>query len=722
MLLMAKMQRKARSFVRCVAHFATAMALIAASAIADDGHNRIVYATYLPIYDSGLAGIAVDASGNTYYAGNHLVAAPAVADWPFSVESFIARVPAAGGDQEVIGTVPSASATAMLRDASGAFYLAGLIAWTDGFSTTAGAFQTDSGGGFVAKLDGAGKLLWASRISAQPAALALDSAGNVYVTGTAKSDFRTTQGAFKTAIGEARCDPYAAVTVPCTDAFAAKISPDGTRLLYATFVGGTLDDSARAVAVDSTGSAYIAGQTLSPDFPTTPGAFQPHYGDGPSPGSIWGDGFAARLSPDGSKLIYSTFMGGSGTDLATGLAVDAGQNAYILGFTLSPGFPVTPNAWQKNYGDGNVPRTYGGDAFYLKLDPTGKAVYASFLGGPNADYGGPVGLAGDRVALTVSGLVAASLEGRTPGPCEPASTLVLVDKDSGDVVDHEGLRAVQAWGPNAGTVAVDRSGIIHVAGITPRVTDPFAISTAAVTTIGSGFLIRVDFSKEDDFVPQCLLNAASFASRRTNAFLQDTLSVAPGEMIAIFGVQLAPDSTAASNIRVEIGGRAIPVISADSREILASVPYDLQPGTNDFRVTRGDRTSAAYPVAIGPVFPGVFTMDGSGTGQAAVLNQDGTVNSAGNPAARGSTVSVYATGLGAVSPELTPLERFDVYISISEKMELLWVGVAPDLPAGAFQLNLRVPVDASAPQMLLKLAYDPPGWDRSQDGVFVWVK
>ena len=227
------------------------------------------------------------------------------------------------------------------------------------------------------------------------AAIAVDSDGSAYVTGTtASGDFPITSGA-----DQSVCKPYGS---GCTNGgawapgygtavFVSKLSPDGSSLVYSTYIAGSITDSASGIAVDSSGNAYIAGTTNSPDFPITPGAYQTvcgprldlingAYCDGSHIISTCGpqgypDGFVAKLNPTGSALVYSTFLGGSLNDYLTGIAVDPAGEAYVSGFTLSSysysppgngcgcpngpgtcdpsinvsasyGYPITPGAYQ----------------------------------------------------------------------------------------------------------------------------------------------------------------------------------------------------------------------------------------------------------------------------------------------------------------------------------------------------------------------------------------
>ncbi len=146
-------------------------------------------------------------------------------------------------------------------------------------------------------------------------------------------------------------------------------------LFYSTYLGGSDNDVGLGIAVDSSGNAYVTGYTISTDFPTTAGAFQPS-----SPAPLTVHAFVTKLDPTGSALVYSTYLGGSVGDEGLGIAVDTLGNAYVTGITSSLDFPTTAGAFETT----NV----GGAAFVTKLDPSGSAlVYSTYLGGSGDEVG-----------------------------------------------------------------------------------------------------------------------------------------------------------------------------------------------------------------------------------------------------------------------------------------------------------------------------------------------
>ncbi len=267
-------------------------------------------------------------------------------------------------------------------DAAGNAYITGETSSTD--FPTANPLQATcdscSGGGsnaFVAKLNPAGSALIYSTYlggnsSDSGAGIAVDSSGNAYVTGTTSSTNFPTVGPFQSHCGNCVPNDPSSFT-----AFVAKLNPAGSALVYSTYLGGSTEDAGYDIAVDAAGSAYVAGYTASTDFPTA----NPLQATCDSCSGGNSNAFVAKLNPTGSALVYSTYLGGTGDDGCSGLAVDASGNAYVAGYTSSTNFP-TANALQPSYGGGID------DAFVTKLNPTGSAfVYSTYLGGSGEDVG-----------------------------------------------------------------------------------------------------------------------------------------------------------------------------------------------------------------------------------------------------------------------------------------------------------------------------------------------
>lgn len=251
--------------------------------------------------------------------------------------------------------------------------------YSTNFPSTVGAYSIAHGGSidaFVAKLAADGtNLVYASflggGVTDAAYAVALDSAGDPVVAGyTASANFPKTPS-------PSHDDTYKGNG----DAFVAKLSANGSVLAYSHTLGGADTEYAQSVAVDSLGSAVVAGYTQSADFKTTSGAFDQTYGGGDA------DAFVAKFAPDGSSLSYSSYLGGSKGDIANGVAVDALGNAFVTGYTDSSNFPSTSKAYDKSHAGGNA------EVFLIKLAPNGASLeFGTFLGGAQEDVGQSVAL------------------------------------------------------------------------------------------------------------------------------------------------------------------------------------------------------------------------------------------------------------------------------------------------------------------------------------------
>jgi hypothetical protein len=406
----------------------------------------LVYSTYLGggQYNIGYR-VAVDASGSAYVAG-----ATNSSDFPTTAgvfssmlhpggcplyhhrisfacpDAFVTKLDPAGTQlvysTYLGGSAPDA-ATGISVDSSGNAYVTGSTSSTD-FPTTLGAFQTSATDtsarihAFATKLNATGSVLIYSTYLAGTqydvsTVSALDSGGNLYVAGgTNSADFPTTRGAFQPAIAGTSCI-HDGLPVPCVDGFIAKLNPQGSALIYSTFLGGSNHDAVLGLAIDSTGSVYATGGTLSTDFPVA-NALQPSFGpttcgttQGGSPRPCF-HAFVTKLNSTGTALDYSTYLGGNGDDAGIGIAVDETGAAYVTGATNSTNFPTTTGAAQTSFGGGtcgNLSSPFDcPDAFLAKLDPLGTSLaYSTYLGGSGFDFGWGIALDNAKNAYVVGG-------------------------------------------------------------------------------------------------------------------------------------------------------------------------------------------------------------------------------------------------------------------------------------------------------------------------------
>ena len=354
----------------------------------DASGMNLLYSTYLGGESNDSArGIAVGADGTAYLTGT--TTSP---DFPLvnaingageDTNGFVARLNAAG-DVLVYSTYLSGSGddepAGIAVDASG-IYVAGSTRSSDlGQNGGNGQQPANAYDAFVAKLTPTGsEVTWVKYLGGSSEDLATgiasDASGNAYISGytTSGSSFPQTAAPLKPACQE-----------QARDAFVAKINAAGT--VYATCLGGAGEDRAMAIAVDSSGSAYVAGYTTSSDF--APAPIHPFGGVG--------DAFVAKLTPAGTALEYSTVIGGSDDDGASAIAIDSARTAWITGFTASADFPsVVP--FQAAFAGGGRPY----DAFVSRIDATGtQIVFSSFYGGAtNSDEGFALAVNGSRVHL-----------------------------------------------------------------------------------------------------------------------------------------------------------------------------------------------------------------------------------------------------------------------------------------------------------------------------------
>jgi len=368
----------------------------------DPSGSALVYSIYFGGSDDDVAtGIAVDGSGQAYVSGRTKSANFPITPGAYQTnylggngDAFVAKFNASGSAlmySTYVGGTGYDEASAIAIDTAGNAYITGGFYASD-YPTTPGAYQTVTAGAydaFITKLNASGSaLVYSTYLAANGdeggASIAVDSLGNAYVTGSTNGSNFPAVNALDPAFG----GDY--------DAFVAKLNPNGSALVYSSYLGGSKREFGRGIAVDALGNAYIAGNTycFDPnandfrcvndvnDFPTTAGAYQTAFA-----GS--GDAFVVKLNPSGSAFVYSTYLGGPGGDTATAIAVDTFGNAYVTGNNLDGGFPLT-DALQSTY------HTASFEGFVAKLSPNGAViVYSTYFGGAANDLG--LGIAVDSL-------------------------------------------------------------------------------------------------------------------------------------------------------------------------------------------------------------------------------------------------------------------------------------------------------------------------------------
>jgi hypothetical protein len=436
------------------------------------------------------------------------------------------------------------SATAIAVDSSGSAYVAGFTDSYD-FPTQSPAQNYNAGSNnvFVAKLNAAGNgLIYSTYIGGsgddRAYGIAVDASGNAYVTGSTTSQNFPVRYAlqsrllgsrnafvvklspagnvmlYSTYLGGSGADYGYGIAVdssgnayvvgdttslnfPATgfqtgfhgvqDAFAAKVSADGSHLVYSTYLGGSNTDHGAAIAVDSSGAAYVTGSTYSVDFPTM-NPFQPHIAGGE-------DAFIARLNSSGTALLFSTYLGGSnGTvsypEAGQGIALDGQGNAYVVGVTSSVDFPLL-NAGQSSL-DGWL------DAFVTKVNSFGALMYSTYLGGSGVDVGNAIAVDSSGSAY-VTGYtystdlpVVAPLQSTIGGDCDAFLAKLSPAGNSLAYLSYLGGNGSD----NGAAVALDPTGAVYVAGWTLSTNFPLVNPYQTINAGNFGaFITKVTFAQ-----------------------------------------------------------------------------------------------------------------------------------------------------------------------------------------------------------------------------------
>ncbi len=657
----------------------------------------IVYATYFGGGgDEQGTSLAVDAAGNAYFTGgtnskDYPAVPKAAGNGPHGASDvFVTKLDPTGQHilySVILGGTGDEEAAGIAIDSAGNAYITGGTFSND--FPVLHAFQSHNKGAsdaFVVKLDASGNLVYSTYLGGgqmQPCgcknyhyglagdigfAIVADSAGNAYVGGeTWSADFPFT-------LGVLGAEPDHG------SAFVAKFGVSGD-LLFSTIIDGRGWDRARAIALGASGTIWAAGNSYSPNLPTTPGAIQPVYGgDGGHVDSRTGDGWVAKLNPaaaGGNIIVALTYLGGSWDDEISAIQPDSADNLYATGSTVSTDFPVTAGALQTKYGGG----TNYGDGFIAKLNSTlTSRLYVTYFGGTGEDALGPLVLDRAGNLYVAGGTTSASLTpaslGSNPNALQPGyqgeGDLFLLELNpSGTSVLYfsylgANLAPLMANNVLMGSLAMEPGGSLYLLSMLPA---GMPVTPAAVQPQPAGgldlYLMRVDLAANP---PPA--NPVSITS--VNA-LGGVAAIAQNTWIEIKGKGLAPADvgdngwdwstapefasgrmpTQVKGVSVKVNGKPAYVYWISPTQVNVLTPLDGTMGPVEVRLTNGANTSAPFTAEIKAVAPAFLSIGATHY----ILAQHGDWSLLGDasmsvpgytftPAAPDEAVVLYASGFG----------------------------------------------------------------------------
>jgi uncharacterized protein (TIGR03437 family) len=579
-----------------------------------------------------------------------------------------------------------------------------------------------------------------------PKAVAVDRSGNIWIAGETDSD------------DFVLVNPIVSQKVPYrTAGFVMELDPTGQKLLFSTYLGGQrratlsyppIASYATAIALDAAGNAYVGGSTNEADFPNTPGALLSGHGGADSFLDTYYYSFLVKISSAG-KLVYSTELR-TGSSSCLGGSRCIGHSSTYAGVSDlavdSTGVVTVAGVANGAYNPGN--------GYISRVAPDGsKLIWETDLKGNWAavgvtmaqDSAGNVNLFGAYVTLIENpgGIPSAY----SAGPRGLYAAKLGADGSTWLYVTDLGLSP----DASAAGIALDSSGNAYLAGTS---SSPQFPALNGVPALGADFVLRLDSAGAKpqklfrfptgvvtgppvfDAGGQLLLlgnygallhlppayafDTPAIVAFANSASYQINTGLYPGALVSLFGFNLP---ATAQGLQVLIGGKPAPVLYSGSGQINLQVPFETS--------TYAPAPQLALPsvnIVLQPpvaLSPGIFTTDGV---HAAALNQDGTVNSASNPAPAGSIVSIFGTGAvwppgmqdGALATAAMPLTGFTAFDGFGTPLAVAYAGAAPGLIDGVFQMN--VPAFSTFYGTLTVQVKDIFGVVHSSNPVQVYVK
>jgi uncharacterized protein (TIGR03437 family) len=630
--------------------------------------------------------------------------------------------------------------------------------------STPGAAQMQGGGGtclgppgggntctdaFIAKTDPSGNVIFATFLGGPTndygSAIAIDSSGNVYVAGSTGGSFPTTAGAAiassstsRTFAAKISADgskilyatylpaPMTTVNGMGVDAegsayivgegvssagapgpahaYAVKLSADGSTFAYTVMVGGSNADSAAAVTNDAAGDAFLTGWTRSIDFPATTGVIQAQLAGAENV-------FVTELDPSGN-IVASTFLGGSGIDAGSQILRDSHSNVYVLGTTTSPDFPTTSGAFQSTAAVQAWQNSLS-ESFVAKLLPDlSGSIYVTYFPGSS---GGVMALGSAVRCQELARMHCARIQaedlyvaGGYAPPGLPLTASAPLRCLGGTFTAEQGSLVSELLVHfNASGAVLDSTYVAPPGG-----------GVFALTPGSNGSLLQVSLSvMEITFGGSGWIAPACMTLTAFNAASQDQSAAIPGGFMTLFGAGIGPEQgigaspgqTALGGVEVFFDGRSAPVLYAQSQQVNVQAPFELA-GQSSTSITLqyNGMTFGPFTVATYLADPELFRVQANVTNQALAENQDGSLNGPSNPAAPGSVVTFLGTGYPSISPACAtgglnppgPANLAPGYAAVMNNGgPVEYAGSAPGLPCGVVQIKMQVP--ATAPSVPL---------------------
>jgi uncharacterized protein (TIGR03437 family) len=552
------------------------------------------------------------------------------------LDAFAAKIDAAGNMvwATLIGGTGYVHGTGIAMDPRGQALIAGSASSIGILPTTPGVYSGAEGpfnGGFVMKLNASGSAPLISLRGLGGHSVAYDGQGNIYVLSSdaQAGNLPVTPGGFQTTHALQVCGGGGFGGSACQHPHAAKLSPDGSTLLYATYVTGAYGAAVAAMNVDAEGNLILAGSTNSSDYPVTPGAFQNEYRvtapPPPQPSVVYNlffpppaTGFVTKLNATGTGLVWSTFFSGSETDTISGMAPDAQSNLYLTGNANSADLP----------GAGGVPSA-------CKAAPSRSALFTARLSSDGR------AISGTQLIYGLNGF------------------------------------AEYSWGFPA----------------------PVALGLDGAPLIATGSDVVASVDARSAMTQACVVDGADGAQLKY---------AAPGQLASIFGSDLASEAngyggdaapTSLGGAAVTFNGIPAPLLYSSPGQINFQVPFEISnQAVVEMKLT-GPSLAAPLkrilPVVRRQPSPFLNFDPGASSGcspsltyyrtLALALNDDGSLNSCGNPAREGTTVTVFLNGIGGTDPPLktgvfnasTPAKS-DALISLASPYMAREVSASPD--------------------------------------------